>query len=68
MDDIGRGIWRIFSRFAGERDAPLDEASRRAVTPRRVSGQEPIKAHPAGPAPESIVFPRKRSRAGQTFL
>ena len=33
MDDIGRGMWRIFSRFVGERDDPLDEAGRRAVTP-----------------------------------
>jgi multidrug efflux pump subunit AcrB len=33
MDDIGRGMWGIFSRFVGERDDPLDEASRRAVTP-----------------------------------
>ena len=33
MDDIGRGAWRFFSRFVGDRDDPMDEDGRRAVAP-----------------------------------
>jgi multidrug efflux pump subunit AcrB len=42
MDDVGRGVWRIFSRFVGPADEPI--AKRAAVTAATMARQSPRRS------------------------